>query len=148
MAAASVTSKNPVANNSDTSEMNKVNELLKNTISIKILDKRSTWLRLDVLPFIFIDTILVIMYYIALFNDDGYIEIPFPNKYQVMGVMVAACIVHLFTFLIRMWSVNFDAMVGYQYCGGNGGNASSLKKGTHVLVTPPPNKGNQTICTI
>eukprot|EP00943_MAST-04B_sp_MAST-4B-sp1_P008865 g8865.t1 len=121
---------------------------VKNTISIKILDKRSTLLRLDVLPFIFIDAILVVTYYIALFNDDGYIGISFPNKYQVMGVMVAACIMHLFTFLIRMWSVNFDAMVGYQYCGDNDGNTTSSKKGTHVLVTPPPNKGNQTICAI
>ena len=64
-----------------------------------------------------------------------------------LGVMVTFCIIHLFTFLIRMWSVEFDAIIGYRYCGDNNNKDKSekiLKRGTHVLITPPPNKGNKT----
>ena len=140
--------KNPV---NDAVELTKINELLNNKISIKILDQRPTLLRLDVFPFVIVDIILVIIYYIAVLNDEGYLAIAFPNKYQVMGVMVTFCIIHLFTFLIRMWSVEFDAIIGYRYCGDNDNKDKSekiLKRGTHVLITPPPNKGNKTICTI
>ena len=57
----------------------------------------------------------------------------------------------LFIYIFKMWSVEFDAIIGYRYCGDNNNKDKSekiLKKGTHVLISPPPNKGNKTICTI
>ena len=62
-------------------------------------------------------------------------------NYHVIGAMVAACCCHLFVFLMRNWSVDFDGYVGYR-------RSSQPIEETHVLVTPQQNKGNKMICKI
>ena len=97
-------------------------------MKIQPLQKREPLWRLDVIPFAVVDAALVAAWYCG-------------GKSTILIGMVAACIVHLLVFLMRNWSVEFAGYVGYKRC-------SQRSQETHVLVTPPPNKGSKMICKI
>ena len=95
-------------------------------VRVEPLQRRSPLQRLDVMPFAVVDAALVAAWCL---------------NYHVIGAMVAACCCHLFVFLMRNWSVDFDGYVGYR-------RSSQPNQETHVLVTPQQNKGNKMICKI
>jgi len=93
------------------------------TLSFTLLKEKITWLRLDVLPFVFIHAAVIYWWYESPEDDDVYPRLAF----------ITAIFFHSIAYLLGHWSQRMKAKIQYSSFGSDK-SEDSLNSATFVLV--------------